>query len=315
MVKLIQEQQVLSYVGASDSVIQYIKINQLKDFHQHPFKVEVDKGLFELMKSIEKEGVLVPLIARPNPEGEGFEIIAGHRRKEASKWAGIDEVPVVIKNLDDNQAIIAMVDSNLQRENIRPSEKAFSYKMKLNAMKRQGKRTDLTSDQVGPKSNLGNRDIGSNGIRSNELLSDEFGDSVSQIKRYIRLTNLIPNILTLVDQEKIAFTIAVELSYLSLQEQYDLFAVMDLEQCTPSLSQANRMKRMSQSGTLEMDQMYEILQEQKPNQREQIKIQADKLAPYFPKEFTPQQKVDLIEKLVKRWYQKEREKVGKGPKR
>lgn len=310
MVKLIQEQQVLSYDGASDSVIQYIKINQLKDFHQHPFKVEVDKGLFELMKSIEMEGVLVPLIARPNPEGEGFEIIAGHRRKEASKWAGIDEIPVVIKNLDDNQAIIAMIDSNLQRENIKPSEKAFAYKMKLDAMKRQGKRTDLTFYPVDKK-----LDDPMETSNANQELSNIVGESTAQISRYIRLTNLIPNILDMVDNEQIAFRTAVELSYLTTPQQYDLFAVMDLEQCTPSLSQANRLKRMSQSGTLEMDQMYEILQEKKPNQREQIKIQANKLAPYFPKEFTPQQKVELIETLVKRWYQTERQKVGKGPKR
>ena len=260
--------------------IKSIRISELKDFKNHPFHVQQDMEMCALMKSIEDEGVIVPLLVRPNPDGEGYEVIAGHRRKAAALWAGLTEVPAVIRELDDNQAIVAMVDSNLQRENLKPSEKAFDYKMKLEAMNRQGRKADITSAQVGPKPE-----------RSNELLAKQVGESVAQIKRYIRLTYLIPKILQMVDEEKIAFTIAVELSYLTEEEQYELHAVMDMEQCTPSLSQANRMKRISQSGGLD-----------KPNQREQIKIRADKLSQYFPSDYTPKQKVELIEKLVKEWH-------------
>ena len=285
--------------------IKSIRISELKDFKNHPFHVQQDMEMCALMKSIEDEGVIVPLLVRPNPDGEGYEVIAGHRRKAAALWAGLTEVPAVIRELDDNQAkvpviirymleedaIISMVDANLQRERISPSEKAFAYKMKLEAMNRQGRKADITSAQVGPKPE-----------RSNELLAKQVGESVAQIKRYIRLTYLIPKILQMVDEEKIAFTIAVELSYLTEEEQYELHAVMDMEQCTPSLSQANRMKRISQSGGLDMDAMYVILEEEKPNQREQIKIRADKLSQYFPSDYTPKQKVELIEKLVKEWH-------------
>ena len=249
--------------------IRMIPLEELQDFEGHPFKVENDMALFELMLSIEKEGVIVPALARPKADG-GYELIAGHRRKVACKWAGLDSMPVVIRDLDDNQAVIAMVDSNLQREHLKPSEKAFAYKMKLEAMKRQGARTDLTSsktvtetsDQVGPK--LDNPTLVTHGlasnydsegkwsvvqketntdcnIRSNELLARQVGESVNQIKRYIRLTNLIPKVLDMVDEGKIAFTIAVELSFLTEEQQYELYEVMDEEQCTPSLSQANRI--------------------------------------------------------------------------
>ena len=277
--------------------IKLLNLNQLHDFANHPFKVEENTELCELMRSIETEGVLVPLLARPNPNGEGYELISGHRRKAACAWAGVTDVPVVVRDLDDNQAVITMVDSNLQREHIKPSEKAYAYKMKLEAMNRQGQRTDITSAQVEPKSGLLER--------SNELLAKQVGESVAQIKRYVRLTNLIPKILDMVDDGKIAFTIAVELSYLKEEEQYELHAVMDLEQRTPSLSQANRMKRMSQSGELDMDMMYEVLGEEKPNQREQIKINADSLSKYFPPDFTPKQKVELIEQLVKDWHEQQ----------
>lgn len=276
--------------------IKNIRISELKDFKNHPFHVQQDMELCALMKSIEDEGVIVPLLVRPNPDGEGYEVIAGHRRKAAAQWAGLEEVPAVIRELDDNQAIVAMVDSNLQRENLKPSEKAYAYRMKLEAMNRQGRKTDITSAQVGPKPE-----------RSNELLAKQVGESVAQIKRYIRLTYLIPKILQMVDEEKMAFTIAVELSYLTEEEQYELHAVMDMEQCTPSLSQANRMKRMSRSVGLDMDAMYEILEEEKPNQREQIKIRADKIAQYFPSDFTPKQKVELIEKLVKEWHESQQQ--------
>lgn len=299
--------------------IRNVDVNRLHDFKNHPFKVEMNTELCELMRSIEKEGVLVPLLVRTNPYGDGYEVISGHRRKEAAIWAGETKVPVVIRELDDDQAVVAMVDANLHRENLKPSEKAFAYKMKLEAMKHQGKHIDsVTSAQVGPKcdtdgngraDNLGNR---ANEVveehsmmNSNELLARQVGESVAQIKRYIRLTNLIPKILAMVDEGKIAFTIGVELSYLSEEEQYELHAVMDLEQCTPSLSQANRMKRIRQSGKLDIDEIYSILEEEKPNQREQIKIRASTLEEYFPDDFTPKQKVELIERLVKEWHEKQ----------
>ena len=290
--------------------IKSIRISELKDFKNHPFHVQQDIELCALMKSIEDEGVIVPLLVRPNPDGEGYEVIAGHRRKADAGWAGLAEVPAVIRELDDDQAVVAMVDSNLHRENLKPSEKAFAYKMKLDAMKHQGKHLDSGAlAQVGPKftdgSQLNEKGNNTSTINSNELLARQVGESVAQIKRYIRLTKLIPKILDMVDDGKIAFTIAVELSYLSENEQYELHAVMDLEQCTPSLSQANRMKRISQSGKLDMDAIYSILEEEKPNQREQIKICASTLEEYFPDDFTPKQKVELIERLVKEWHEKQ----------
>ena len=285
--------------------------------------------LFELMQSIEKEGVLVPLLARPNSLGEGYELIAGHRRKAASKWAGVDKVPVMVVDLDDNQAVIAMVDSNLQREHIKPSEKAFAYRMRLEAMKQQGKRTDLTLSQVGTKlrdnpilsvakvvaaydeSGEWKLQNGADKMRTDEMLARQVGESRNQIARYIRLTYLIPQILDMVDEGKIAFTVAVELSYLNEEEQYELHAVMDMEQCTPSLSQANRLKRMSQSGELDMDAIYLVLEEEKPNQREQIRIRSDRLNPYFPESYTNRQKIELIETLVKEWHREQVQSKGR----
>ena len=290
--------------------IRNVDVNRLHDFKNHPFKVEMNTELCELMRSIEKEGVLVPLLVRTNPYGDGYEVISGHRRREAAIWAGETKVPVVVRELDDDQAVVAMVDSNLHRENLKPSEKAFAYKMKLDAMKHQGKHLDSgTLAQVGPKftdgSPLNEKGNNTSTINSNELLARQVGESVAQIKRYIRLTNLIPKILDMVDEGKIAFTIAVELSYLSEDEQYELHAVMDLEQSTPSLSQANRMKRISQSGKLDIDEIYSMLEAEKPNQREQIKIRASTLEEYFPDDFTPKQKVELIEQLVKEWHEKQ----------
>lgn len=282
-----------------------VKISELHEFRGHPFKVENDIQFFELMRSIEDKGVLVPLIVRSNPYGNGYEIIAGHRRKAACEWAGLTEVPVIIRELDNADAVIAMIDSNLQREHIKPSEKAFAYKMKLEAMKSQGKRNDLYPSQLGTKLEKEETADGKKVLRADERLAKEVGESRNQIARYIRLTNLIPKILDMVDEGRIAFTIGVELSYLTEDEQYELHAVMDLEQCTPSLSQANRLKRMSQSGNLDMDEMYRILEQEKPNQREQIKIRAETLADYFPKDFTPKQKVELIESLVKEWHEKQ----------
>jgi ParB family chromosome partitioning protein len=325
-----------------------IKLNQLSDFKNHPFKVEYNTELFELMQSIEADGILVPLLVRPKPKGQGYEIIAGHRRKAACEWAGIGEVPAIVRNLNDRQAVIAMVNSNLQRENTKPSEKAFAYRMRLEAMKQQGKRTDLTSCQVGKRldrEELEKQDlqsesnptlelwevtsgINSDGIweikneeqqetakiNSNRELSAQYGESQRQINRYIRLTYLIPKLLDMVDAEKIAFTVAVELSYLKEEEQYELHAVMDLEQCTPSLSQANRLKRLSQGGKLDMDEIYQVMEEEKPNQKPQLKIKVERLEKYFPQDFTERQKVELIEKLVKEWYQNQPQ-VNKGKKR
>ena len=282
--------------------------------------MERNPELFELRQSIEKEGILIPLLIRKNPNGDGYEIIAGHRRKEAAIWAGITELPVIIRELDDDQATIAMVDSNLQREKILPSEKAFAYKMKLEAMKQQGRRNDLTSGQVEPKLENETLEIypleseidengrviikqksGKKGIRSNELLARQVGESVNQIKRYIRLTHLIPKILDMVDEEKLALTSAVEISFLTEEEQYELHAVMEIEQSIPNLSQANRLKRMSQQNLLDMDSIYEIMEEVKPNQREQVKIPLDRVGKYFPADYTPLQQIELIEKLLRGW--------------
>lgn len=306
--------------------IQNISLRELSDFKNHPFQVEMNQDMIELIKSIDKDGVIMPLLARPNPYGEGYELISGHRRKRACDELGICNVPVIIRNLDDNQAIIAMVDSNLQRENIKPSEKAFAYKMKLEAMNRQGKRSDLTSGQVDQKNEnttlivhklgLGertdkkleivNKESIVKPISSRKELANQVGESEKQIQRYIRLTHLIPQILNMVDEQKIAFTVAVELSYLKEDEQYELYAVMDLEQCTPSLAQAHRMKIRSQSNLLDMDMIYTVLEEEKPNQKEKIKISVESLENYFPKNFTMEQKIELIQELVKEWYEEQK---------
>lgn len=308
-----------------------IKISQLHGFKNHPFKVERNLELFEFRQSIEKEGVLVPLLVRSNPDGNGYEIIAGHRRKEAAEWAGLTEVPAIIREFDDNQSIIAMVDSNLQREKILPSEKAFAYKMKLEALKHQGKRNDLTSSQVGTKLenptmecyqlyetydekgkwNLESRAMNSDdtNMRADEIMARQLGESRNQIARYIRLTNLIPKILQMVDEEKLALTSAVELSFLKEKEQYELHAVMDLEQSIPSLSQANRLKRMSQQGKLDMESICEIMEEVKPNQKEQVRIPLERISKYFPAEYTPAQQVNLIEKLLCGWARQNQKKM------
>lgn len=297
-----------------------MSLDELHSFEGHPFKVERNQELFELRNSIEKEGVLVPLLVRKNPHGNDYEIISGHRRKEAARWAGLTEVPAIIRELDDDQSVIAMVDSNLQREKILPSEKAFAYKMRLEAMKHQGRADIGISDPVEPKcgaelvnvskleaeiQELGKVKINKNDDteckRSNEQLARMVGESVTQIKRYIRLTNLIPKILEMVDREVLAIRSAVELSFLTEEEQYELHAVMELEQSIPNISQANRLKRMSQQNCLDMDKIYEILQETKPNQKEQIKIPLELVGKYFPADYTPAQQMELIEKLLKNW--------------
>ena len=301
--------------------ISEIAIGSLHPFPNHPFQVRDDKKMEELSESIIQYGVLVPGIVRLRESG-GYELVAGHRRKRACELAGLEKMPVIIKDLTDDESTVIMVDSNIQREELLISEKAFAYKMKYEALKRQGKRSDLTSCQVGKKLKSENITLelhsveatnDTNGlwkiqnndgerIQSSKELAMQMGESQRQIARYICLTNLIPKILDMVDEGKIAFTIAVELSYLNEEEQYELYAVIDLEQCTPSLSQANRLKRMSQAGNLDMDAMYDVLGEEKPNQKVQIKIQAERLDQYFPSNYTDRQKVELIEKLVKSWH-------------
>ena len=266
----------------AEADIRMVPISELQDFEGHPFKVENDMALFELMQSIEKEGVIVPALARPKTGG-GYELIAGHRRKAACKWAGLEVMPVVIRDLDDNQAVIAMVDSNLQREHLKPSEKAFAYKMKLEAIKHQGK----TSRQVVGKP------------ESADEISDESG---RQVQRYIRLTNLIPEILQYVDDGRISFTPAVELSYLNEQEQQDLLDQIEQSDCTPSLSQACRFKKISQGEGLTPEVIAEIMEEEKANQRERVKIPTEKIRKYFPKNYTVQQIEDEIIKLCEKNY-------------
>ena len=272
-----------------------VKISDLHDFKEHPFHVVEDTALFELAKSIEDKGVLVPLIVRVNPYGEGYEIIAGHRRKAACKWAGLSEVPVMIVELDDNEAVIAMVDSNLQREHIKPSEKAFAYKMKLDAIKHQGQRTDLTSSQVGMK------------LQAMDIVGQEAGESRNQVHRYIRLTELIPELLDMVDTGQIKFNPAVELSYLASEEQKDFLSAMDYAQAAPSLSQAQRIKKLAQEGECTLDAMCEIMNEIKKGELDRVTFKTDSLRKYFPKSYTNKQMEDKIIQLLEQW-QKKREK-------
>lgn len=269
--------------------IGYISTTRLIDFANHPFKVEENSAFYELMDSIQRDGVLMPMIVRESKKNAGdYEIISGHRRKTACIVLGINEVPAIVRELDDDQAVLEMIDSNLQREHIKPSEKAFAYKMKLEALQHQGR-------------SFGQLDQKSGGYDARKELSKQIDESERQIQRYIRLTNLIPKILQMVDDGVITFTVAVELSYLTEDERYELHAVMDIEQCTPSLSQANRMKRMSQGEGLDMDMIYQVLEEIKPNQREVIKLDLSKVAKYMPRNYTPKQMEDLIEKLLMDW--------------
>ena len=242
----------------------------------------------QTVESIKQIGVVSPLIVRPDPEG-GFEILSGHRRLHAAQLAGLETVPVIVKEMDDDAAIIFMVDSNLQRENILPSERAFSYKMKLEAMKHQGERGDLTSAQVGPKS------------WAAQVVAEEAGDSKSQVKRFIRLTNLIPEILDMVDEKKIAFNPAVELSYLKPSEQKEFLEAMDYAQASPSLSQAQRLKKLSQEGSCTLDAMCEVMNEIKKDELDHVTIKNEVLRKYFPKSYTPKQMQDTIIRLLEKW--------------
>ena len=263
-------------------------LSDLHPFEGHPFKVLNDELMEQTVESIKQIGVVSPLIVRPDPEG-GFEILSGHRRLHAAQLAGLETVPVIVKEMDDDAAIIFMVDSNLQRENILPSERAFSYKMKLEAMKHQGQRGDLTSDQVGQKSWAVNQ------------LADDANESKTQVQRFIRLTNLIREILDMVDEKKIAFNPAVELSYLKPSEQKEFLEAMDYAQASPSLSQAQRLKKLSQEGGCTLDAMCELMNEIKKDELDHVTIKNEVLRKYFPKSYTPKQMQDTIIRLLEKW--------------
>ena len=267
-----------------------LPLAELHPFRNHPFKVLDDEKMADTAQSIREHGVLVPAIVRPREEG-GYEIVAGHRRHHASQIAGLDTMPAIIRELDDDAATIIMVDSNLQRETLLPSERAWAYKMKLDAMKRQGRRTDLTCGQVGHKSE-----------KSVMRVADEAGESVKQVQRFIRLTELIPPLLDMVDVRKIAFNPAVELSYLKPEEQVELLDAMDSEQATPSLSQAQRLKKFSMEGHLSIDVMRAIMSEEKKGELDRITLTGDKVNKYFPRSYTPQQKEQVILKLLENWH-------------
>ena len=271
-----------------------LKTKDLYPFPDNPFHVAEDETLSELAESIKEFGIVTPIITRPKEDGDGYEVIAGQRRVRASELAGINTVPAFVLPLDRDRAIITLVDSNLQRENILPSERAFAYKMKSEAMKRQGFRTDLTSSQVVTK------------LRTDDKVAQGFGVGRMTVQRFIRLTELIPPILQMVDEGKIALTPAVELSFLKKDEQENLFATMESEEATPSLSQAQRMKRLSQSGRLDMDMIFAIMTEEKGNQKETLKINTSKLKKYFPKNTTPKQMEETIIKLLERELQRKR---------
>ena len=271
-----------------------LKTKDLYPFPDNPFHVVEDETLSELAESIKEFGIVTPIITRPKEDGNGYEVIAGQRRVRASELAGVNTVPAFVLPLDRDRAIITLVDSNLQRENILPSERAFAYKMKSEAMKRQGFRTDLTSSQVVTK------------LRTDDKVAQGFGVGRMTVQRFIRLTELIPPILQMVDEGKIALTPAVELSFLKKDEQENLFATMESEEATPSLSQAHRMKSMSQSGRLDMDTIFAIMTEEKGNQKETLKINTSKLKKYFPKNTTPKQMEETIIKLLERELQRKR---------
>ena len=271
--------------------VQQIPIGELFPFKNHPFKVLDDESMQRTVESVEQYGVLSPLIARPRPEG-GYEIISGHRRQHAAQLAGLDALPVIVRQMDDDAAVLLMVDSNLQRENILPSERAFAYKMKLEALKNQGARSDLTSVQVAPK-------------LSTEKIGEEVGMSKDNVKRYIRLTNLVPELLDMVDEKKIAFNPAVELSYLDESQQRDFLEAMNDTQNAPSLSQAQRLKKLAQEGHFSYDVAFAVMGEEKKDELDKVVIKNDTLRKYFPRSFTPKQMEDTIIKLLDQWQRKQ----------
>lgn len=276
--------------------VQQIPLSELHPFEGHPFRVVDDEEMQKTVESVKEYGVLTPAIARSDPDG-GYEIISGHRRMRAAELAGLKTLPVIVRDMDDDTAIILMVDSNLQREHILPSERAFAYRMKLEAIKHQGARSDLSRDPTSSQ-------VGMKLPQALEIVGKEAGDSRNQVHRYIRLTELIPEILDMVDENKIAFNPAVELSYLKPQEQRDFLEAMDYAQTTPSLSQAQRIKRMSQEGTCTLDQMCDVMNELKKDDMTTITISHDVLRKYFPRSYTPQQMQDVIVKLLDQWMKK-----------
>lgn len=280
-----------SRTEATQERVQEIPLSELHPFEGHPFKVVDDEAMMKTVESITQFGVMTPAIARPRAEG-GYELIAGHRRHRASELAGKTTMPVIVRNMDDDAATILMVDSNLQRETILPSERAFAYKMKLDAIKHQGERTDLTCGQVAHK------------LKSRDIVASEAGESEKQVRRYIRLTELIPELLDMVDERKIAFNPAVELSYLKSEEQREFLEAMDYAQATPSLSQAQRLKKFSQEGKCSLDAMCAIMSEEKKGELDRVTLKNDVLRKYFPKNYTPKQMEDTIIKLLEQWQKK-----------
>ena len=275
--------------------VQQIPIGELFPFKNHPFKVLDDESMQRTVESVEQYGVLSPLIARPRPEG-GYEIISGHRRQHAAQLAGLDTLPVIVRNMDDDAAVLLMVDSNLQRENILPSERAFAYKMKLEALKNQGARSDLTCGQIGHKLN---------GAKARDIVADESGDNARNVQRFIRLTNLVPELLDMVDEKKIAFNPAVELSYLDEAQQRDFLEAMNDTQNAPSLSQAQRLKKLAQEGHFSYDVAFAVMGEEKKDELDKVIIKNDTLRKYFPRSYTPKQMEDTIIKLLEQWQRKQ----------
>ena len=275
--------------------VQQIPIGELFPFKNHPFKVLDDESMQRTVESVEQYGVLSPLIARPRPEG-GYEIISGHRRQHAAQLAGLDALPVIVRQMDDDAAVLLMVDSNLQRENILPSERAFAYKMKLEALKNQGARSDLTCGQIGHKLN---------GAKARDIVADESGDNARNVQRFIRLTNLVPELLDMVDEKKIAFNPAVELSYLDEAQQRDFLEAMNDTQNAPSLSQAQRLKKLAQEGHFSYDVAFAVMGEEKKDELDKVVIKNDTLRKYFPRSYTPKQMEDTIIKLLDQWQRKQ----------
>ena len=275
--------------------VQQIPIGELFPFKNHPFKVLDDESMQRTVESVEQYGVLSPLIARPRPEG-GYEIISGHRRQHAAQLAGLDTLPVIVRQMDDDAAVLLMVDSNLQRENILPSERAFAYKMKLEALKNQGARSDLTCGQFGHKLN---------GAKARDIVADESGDNARNVQRFIRLTSLIPELLDMVDEKKIAFNPAVELSYLDTNQQRDFLEAMNDTQNAPSLSQAQRLKKLAQEGHFSYDVAFAVMGEEKKDELDKVVIKNDTLRKYFPRSYTPKQMEDTIIKLLEQWQRKQ----------
>ena len=273
--------------------VQQIPIDALHPFTNHPFKVLDDEAMTRTVESIAQYGVLAPLIARPRPDGDGYEIISGHRRQYAAKLAGLETLPVIVRNMDDDAAVLLMVDSNLQRETILPSERAFAYKMKLEALKNQGARSDLTSDQVGQK------------LWSVEQVASDAGESKTQIQRFIRLTNLIPELLDMVDEKKISFNPAVELSYLDESQQRNFLEAMDGTQNAPSVSQAQQLKKMAQCGEFTYEKAFDILGQEKKSEQDTVTIKNDILRKYFPRSYTPRQMEEKIIQLLDAWQKKQ----------